>query len=324
MSTNESSLLDSSSLDDSITFSSRFDLEETMRQIKEQENTINSHMTQYSKYLETTPSYTIPAISSKSSFGSSSSSNTTDKKYGDYDYVPKKPSNTSYQSPSGFSTSEQIEALMRDFRNEVREIDNSMQSSSDTPTSQRFNKSPSSEYKESSDDYQSPFLYNNTISTPSSIENAKNNKLTTEALPISTSKFRREYLEEDSKNRSALRLSSQTNIFEPRSETKDLFSPMNSRISQTSSPVITFSTEKSNRETSEREPIVSPIVDASRRESSVSTLSSRSEMSLRIENIQLKDEISKLNATVASLQTRMEGMEKNMRQLFELLLNNTK
>ncbi|KAG2386992.1 hypothetical protein C9374_002027 [Naegleria lovaniensis] len=230
---------------------------------------------------------------------------------------------------------------MRDFRNEVREIDNAIQS--DTPTSLRFNSSDFGEGETpSSEEPRSPYLYHST-STPlcSGEPSLKANKLNTEALPLPSSTFRRGVLEDD---KSRNKIHSTTNIFEKTNDKEQTpsISPIihNSRMSQASSPIITFSTSEKSRmsdtDTRDRN-LFSPsqtflnVQETSSKPSNIlktNPLSfhpqqTSSEMILRLENIQLREEISKLQSTVTALQTRMDGMEKNMKQLFDFLMQTT-
>lgn len=370
----ESSILDGSSLilDDSLSFSNKFDFEETIRQIQEQSKKVSSHLNQYSKYLIPSPKgYESEKRNTENAYSStlntlynvgvtnnnqaSSKNNyiinsvSSESKAVEVKEQPKpKQSFNAFSTPQSSvdpkyaNDSDPIEALMRDFRNEVREIDNCIQS--DTPSSLRFSSSDFGETP-NSEEPKSPFLYQTSTPLNSTAREPEKraNKLNTEALPLQSSTYNRGIMEEE-KTRN--KIHSNTNIFE-KSHEKDQtpsISPIihNSRMSQTSSPIITFTTSDKSRmsDTDIRDKnLFSPTQgnsflkehETSSKPSNIlktnpltfHSQQTSSEMILRLENIQLREEISKLQSTVVSLQTRMEGMEKNMKQLFDLLMHTT-
>ncbi|EFC41966.1 predicted protein [Naegleria gruberi] len=359
---NDSSLM----LDDSISFSNRFDFEETIRQIQEQSKKVSNHLNQYSKYLAPSPKVEKEQQSIKPTTTTSNKQSSPTANY--YTSVPtttttRPPSvnsvsmeakqsitsgsgSNSLHNPtksvqsvatpltSKYSPSDPIEALMRDFRNEVKDIDNCIHHSNDTPESYKYDSLYKDEETDGYEEEPEYSLYN--TSTPINESVKKSNRLVTESM----SKFKR-MNEHDSQP--ILPNKPPTSSHRLGAHNDSVFSPIlnsSSKTSHTSSPMITFSTAEKSRVT---DPDImftpqhlggsglfssSNITNQEKQKQIVpqqsNQASSNTEMLLRIENIQLKDEISKLNSTVVSLQSRMEGMEKSMKQLFDLLTHQNK
>ncbi|KAL9650800.1 hypothetical protein ABK040_001850 [Willaertia magna] len=274
---NESSTTLTSFLDDSITFSSRIDFEETLKQIKEQDRKVNTHMNHYSKYLLPSP----------------------------------KPSSNQGNVESKPSYSSQIDALIRDFRKEVNHVSNSIPETPQVSTI-KSNKDLKDEQEfEEIQDFQSPSF--SMYSTSPQVENNRSNRLSTEPLFPQTNTTRRQdssFNDSLTNGVKQVRPISHTNILDTNNYMKIDKDPM-------ASPIINKVNSSLNNRTTSPRLSRSPVKEQERIRASPKK---NVEISLRLENIQLKEEISKLQSSVVFLQSRMEGLERNMSQLFELVL----